>query len=224
MADTNEPYTVASLEELRDARGWSPIRRRLGVRSFGVNAWRSDAGDRLIPDHDEAPSGHEELYLILAGEARFTIGDEDDIAAPAGTVLLVRDPALRRGAEALAEGTVVLAIGARPGDAYQPRAWEMNADLMPLWEREAYESARDLLRRERDRYEDPETLLYNLACAEAQLGDTEAALGHLEESVGRRPEFAQLAREDSDLDPIRNDARFDALVGGTATNGGDDHG
>jgi hypothetical protein len=224
MAETNEGYAVSSLGELRDARGWSPIRRKLGVRSFGVNAWRSDAGDRLIPDHDEVPSGHEELYVILAGEARFTIGQEEDVPAPAGSVVLVRDPALRRGAEALTDGTVVLAVGARPGDAYQPRAWEMNSDLLPLWEQEAYEDARDLLLSERDRYEDPETLLYNLACAEAQLGDGESALRHLEEAVGRRPDLVGLAREDSDFDDIKDDPRFDALVGGAATNGGDDHG
>ena len=60
-----------------------------------------------------------------------------------------------------------------------------------------------------DRYEDRGALLYNLACAEAQLGETDAALEHL--AAGDRPsgpDLAENAREDSDLEPIRDDPRF----------------
>ena len=59
-----------------------------------------------------------------------------------------------------------------------------------------------------DRYEDRGTILYNLACAEAQLGEADAALEHLAAAIAERPDLADNAREDSDLDPIRADPRF----------------
>ena len=52
---------------------FEPIRRRLGVRAFGVNAYTArEAGDQLIESHDETGSGsghHEELYVVVAGRA-----------------------------------------------------------------------------------------------------------------------------------------------------------
>src|SRR4051794_41290547 len=63
----------------------------LDVRSFGVNAWTAaEAGAQLIGEHDEVPSGHEELYLITSGAATFTV-DGEEIAATAGTVVFVPD-------------------------------------------------------------------------------------------------------------------------------------
>ena len=92
-------YAVATLGELRRGdHGDVLIRRVLGVEAFGVNAWSaSAAGDRLIPDHDEVPSGHEELYLVLEGRARFTL-DGREVDAPTGTLVHVRDPACHRAA------------------------------------------------------------------------------------------------------------------------------
>jgi hypothetical protein len=61
-----------------------------------------------------------------------------------------------------------------------------------------------------DRYEDRGAILYNLACAEAQLGETDAALEHLAAGLKERPDLAEGARDDSDLAPIRDDPRFPA--------------
>ena len=63
-----------------------------------------------------------------------------------------------------------------------------------------------------DRYEDRGTLLYNLACAEAQLGEADAALDHLGAAVQERPSLAESARGDDDLEPIRADPRFAGIV------------
>lgn len=53
---------------------------------------------------------------------------------------------------------------------------------------------------------------YNKACIEAIAGNTEAALRLLQEGVVAPSELA-LAQTDPDLEPLRNDPRFRALVG-----------
>src|SRR3954465_11027742 len=82
------------------------VRRALGIEAFGVNAFTADAGVHLIEEHDEVGSAaarHEELYVVLAGHARFTIdGAEHD--APAGTLVFVPDPKSHRAATAVVDG------------------------------------------------------------------------------------------------------------------------
>ena len=209
-----EKARIATIAELaRDGDGWSPLRMHLDVRSFGVNAWTAtEAGGRLIGEHDEVPSGHEELYLITAGSATFTV-DGDEIEAPAGTVVFVPDPASKRTAVADEAGTTVFAVGGQPDAVYRPRAWEQNASVFPLFGEGDYNGAKRALTEALDRYEDREGLLYNLACAEARLGETDAAIGHLGESIALRPSFAELARNDEDLDALKSDPRFDEIVG-----------
>ena len=102
---------------------WLPLRHLLGVRAFGVNAWRGDAGGEVIERHDESDYGHQELYVVLSGRARFTVGGEEISASP-GTVVFVEDPTLERVAVAEEPGTVVLAVGAKHGEAYEISAWE----------------------------------------------------------------------------------------------------
>jgi tetratricopeptide (TPR) repeat protein len=201
-------YETARIADLERADGWSPIRLRLGVQAFGVNAWTAREPDAtIIPEHDEQPSGHEELYLVVGGRASFTVGG-DQVDAPAGTIVFVRNPAVSRGAVAAEVGTTVLAVGARPGDAYRPRAWETNNDVVAMLDSGRHEEAKRVLIEALDRYEDGGTILYNLACAEAQLGETDAALDHLAAAVQERPDLAELARDDGDLEPIRGDPRF----------------
>src|SRR4051812_29940771 len=119
-------YRTATIDQLRRADGWSPIRSELGIQSFGVNAWTAaEAGATVIPEHDERPSGHEELYLVVAGRATFSVAGEE-VDAPAGTLVFVPDPEATRGAVAAEAGTTVLAAGGRPGDAYRPRSWEQS--------------------------------------------------------------------------------------------------
>jgi tetratricopeptide (TPR) repeat protein len=198
---TERTYETTSLAELARADGWSPIRLSLEVKAFGINAWTAhELGAAVIPAHDERPTGHEELYLVTAGRATFTVEGEE-VDAPAGTIVFVRDPAATREAVAQEPATTVLSVGGKPGEPYRPLAWETNRDVIAL--------LTDAL----DRYEDRSSILYNLACTEAQLGETEAALEHLRAALDARPSFAEAAREDSDLEPIRDDPRFAEVVG-----------
>ena len=113
-----------------DIPAWKPVRRELGVSAFGTNAYVAEAaGDCLIEPHDEVPSatqdgpGHQEIYLVLDGSARFTVdGDEFDVAK--GGIVFLEDPTLQRQAVALEPGTVVFAVGGPPGEVFVPSAWE----------------------------------------------------------------------------------------------------
>ena len=109
---------------------WRPLRHHLGVGAFGVNAFvAARAGELVIERHDEVPDdpatthGHEELYVVVRGAARFTVGGEE-IDAPPGTLVFISDMALTREAVATAEDTVVLAIGAARGVVFEPSPWE----------------------------------------------------------------------------------------------------
>jgi hypothetical protein len=59
----------------------------------------------------------------MSDHAAFTV-DGEDIDAPAGTLVFVRDPALIRSARATADGTTILAIGGRPGAPFEVSRWE----------------------------------------------------------------------------------------------------
>jgi tetratricopeptide (TPR) repeat protein len=208
---TGKRWETSSLAEMQDSHGWSPIRKRFGVESFGVNAWTAaGADDRIIPEHDEVSSGHEELYVVVAGHARFTVDDEE-VDAPNGTVLYVRDPAAQRAAWAREPNTTVLAVGAAPGRAYRPRSWELG--IGPLFDRGEHEELKRVLVGALGKYEDDAGVLYNLACAEALLDEKEEALSHLSEALDANPAFRNMAREDPDFDSLRSDERFARLVG-----------
>jgi hypothetical protein len=209
---TGRAFETARIEDLERPDGWSPLRLHFDVQAFGINAWTGHEADAaVIPEHDEEPSGHEELYVVTSGHASFTVGGEA-IDAPAGTLVFVRDPAAKRGAVAHEPGTTVLSVGAKPGEAYRPRSWETNRDVFSLLDSGKNAEAKQVLLDALERYDDRGNLLYNLACAEAQLGETNAALDHLRAALGESPSLAEYAREDTDLEPIRDDPRFAEIV------------
>ena len=118
-------YTACHLDEIAAEKWpyWAPIRHHFDVRSFGINAWRGTDGDEVIKRHTEEESGQEELYIVLSGCATFTVGG-DDIEAPAGTLIYIRDPQAERVGFAKQDGTVVLSLGATAGTAYEPSGWD----------------------------------------------------------------------------------------------------
>jgi tetratricopeptide (TPR) repeat protein len=209
---------ATTINELTRENGWAPLREHLGARAFGINAYTKNANERIVGEHAEEGSGHEELYLVVAGRARFTVdGEERD--APPGTAVLVAS-GTTRSADALEDGTTIVVIGGRPGGVFQPRAWETNAKVFPMFGEGRIEEARELLRGVVDDYEDGESIEYNLACCEARLGDVEEAFEHLGRALAGRPDLVELARGDDDLAALRGDPRFDDLVGAAASTPG----
>jgi hypothetical protein len=120
-----DSYAVRHLSDIKHPKWprWAPIRNHFDVRAFGVNLWRHEDGSDVIPEHSEGDSGHEELYLVLDGHATFTV-DGDEIDAPAGTALFIRDPKATRKAVAKDPNTSVLSIGGWNGKAFEVSEWE----------------------------------------------------------------------------------------------------
>ena len=137
----NAPYAAVRLVEVARLADVDPgnedvtdgafhlVRRHFDVQGFGVNGITGNTGDVMIIEHDErddteaGTEGHEELFAVMSGNAVFTIAGEE-IEAPAGTLVFVRDPKLLRFARATADGTAILAVGARPGAPFAVSRWE----------------------------------------------------------------------------------------------------
>lgn len=129
---TPAKYTIAHIDQIPSqpqddtSAEWKPIRHYFHVGAFGVNLFRGrDAGDMLTHVHTETDTGHEELFYVAQGEALFSVGGEK-VDAPAGTMVFVRDPEVERGAWANEPGTVLLAVGGEPGEAYTVQQWEID--------------------------------------------------------------------------------------------------
>jgi tetratricopeptide (TPR) repeat protein len=211
---SESPFEVARLDELErlpvDDEGlvWRPIRRRFGITAFGTNAYTAErSGQRVVEEHTERTNGHEEVYLVVSGRARFTL-DGTEVDAPAGTIVHLPDPDVRRGAVAAEDGTTVLAVGAKPGAPFEPSAWEAAFAAYAYRRLGDVERGRALLQEAVDR--DPSAWQghYHLACFAALDGDHEAALEHLQRAVELDRQAAQWAADDDDLAAIRDDPRF----------------
>ena len=214
----SEGYRIASLSELETAdpfgdRRWSQIRSFFEIESFGTNSWIADEpGAMVINEHDE-DSGDEELYVVMSGKATFTV-DGETVEAPEGTIVFVRDPTAMRKAVAEEAGTRVLAVGAKRGEAFVASGWERFAPFFRHYGNEEYDKAIEALEQLLAKNPDDGAALYNLACVESMLGRRADAIGHLRRSIESEPErFRELAKTDTDLDPIRDEPEFAAIVG-----------
>ncbi|MEP6642058.1 MAG: hypothetical protein ABJB93_09155 [Gaiellales bacterium] len=207
-------YTVVHLDEideLTDGRcPWRPVRHHFGITSFGVNAFTGRAaGDRIINEHDEEDDA-EELYLVQEGRATFEL-DGERVDAPAGALVFAR-PGVKRTAFAEEPGTTIIALGGRPGQAYEPDGWEIWAPLSQLYEAGKYAEAADRGRELIEAHPEYAGLFYNLACCESLAGRTADAIEHLRVAVNRSERFRSFAPGDSDLDPIRDDPAYKELM------------
>jgi tetratricopeptide (TPR) repeat protein len=105
-------------------------------------------------------------------------------------------------------------IEGTPGEAYEPRGWELWAPLVPLYEAGEFAEVADRLRVLVEASPQYAPLFYNLACCESLSGQPIEALAHLKQAIDMSEEFRASASQDSDLDPIRDDPAFKELAGG----------
>jgi len=202
--------TVIRLDEVDSISvagvNWLPLRRALGATGFGIAAFTAaQAGEHLIEPHDETSGGaggHEEVYAVIAGRARFTLGEEK-LDAPAGTLLRV-PVGLHRSALAEEPNTTVLAVGGRPGAALPPSVYEYWFVAEPAYRAGDYERAIEIASEGLADYPDHPSLRYQLACFCSLAGRGDEAIEHLRAAFAANPQTREWAAEDSDLDAIRD--------------------
>src|SRR5918911_3580433 len=95
-------WQVAQIDEIPPVKPdwpatWKSVRHFFGITAFGINAVTKDAGNVLIPEHDETASGQQEVFFVHEGEAVATLGGEE-VRAPAGTFIAC-EPGTKRKLE-----------------------------------------------------------------------------------------------------------------------------
>ena len=124
---TGTGWKTAALHEIPPVKPdwpgtWKSVRHHFGITAFGINAVSKDAGNVLIPEHDETESGQQEIFFVHEGEAVATL-DGEQVRAPSGTFLAV-EPGTKRKLEAAASPTTVIVVGSPVGRAYEIGSWE----------------------------------------------------------------------------------------------------
>jgi tetratricopeptide (TPR) repeat protein len=208
-------YTILDLDELDTAshRGSEliPVRHALGFRAAGVNAWKADAGGQLVPPHEE-DSGSEELYAVVRGHARFTVGEEE-ADAPAGTLVYVPSEVLRT-ALAIEDGTIVFVVGGWIGKPFDVGGWDSFALADTYRQADRIDDARAVMAELVSQQPDYWATSYNAGRFEAAADNADSAFEHLRRAkeLDGEGESAAYFREDSRLDPLRDDPRFRELL------------
>jgi Cupin domain len=208
-------YQILSLDEVEPVSylgsNLIPVRYTLGLRAMGMSGWTADEGGQLVPPHAE-DAGSEELYVVVRGRARFTVGGETT-DAPAGTLVFV-PPEVERTAVAEEAGTIVIAIGGRIGEPFRGGNWDTFAVADGLRRAGRLDEGREVLRKAREERPDSWAMAYNSGCWEALAGNSDAAFEHLRRAKElNEDEVRPYLAEDSDLDPLRDDPRWKELAG-----------
>ena len=192
-----------------------PLRRDFDIAAFGVNAiYQAKAGrarDREAR-RDLAVRGRPRGALRgLQGRLHVHV-EGDEIDAPAGTAVFVRDPAATRSSVATEDGTIVLAVGGKRGEAYRVSPYDAQAGFDQAYIGQDYERALAILRGALEEYPGNAGITYNVACMEALLGRPDEALAHLAHAIDGWPRAKELAAEDDDFVSLRDNPEFEKLV------------
>jgi hypothetical protein len=204
-------FAVANIGDLESIPGpgslsWRPVRAHFDIRAFGCNAYTAAAaGEDVVEPHDEAGDpGHEELYFVHAGRARFVLDGEELEAGP-GTYVFVRDPSVHRHAVALEAGTTVLSFGGPP--AFVPSGWEWSFRAGALIETDPARARAVLDDGARTR-PDSASIQIALARLEAHEGNRDAALAAARAALELVPaEQRDELRADLRAEPVLADLR-----------------
>jgi hypothetical protein len=212
-------YASVHLDELERLPGpatltWSAVRAHFDIRAFGTNAYTAnEPGDDVVEPHTEradAPGGgHQELYFVARGRARFTL-DGDTIDAPAGTYVFVRDPGVHRHAVAEEAGTTVLSFGGPP--TFEPSAWEWSFAALAALDHGDGARARELIADGLRKHPESAGLHWALAAVRLAEDDRDGAIEALRATLERAPDAAAEIRADDRFAPLLGDPRFEELL------------
>jgi tetratricopeptide (TPR) repeat protein len=190
-------YRAIRFDELEDVP-WKaglrlrPVRSQLGLRAFGAAGFVGrEPGDLVVEPHtEEEGRGHQELYVVLRGAARFTL-DGETLDAPAGTLIAV-EPHLRREAVATEPDTAVLAFGGPP--TFEPAGHEYMARVRGAVHRP--EKALAIAEAGLQELPDSPGAHYAMALAAAAAGDAEEARRWLDAALSRVPDLRREVQSD----------------------------
>jgi tetratricopeptide (TPR) repeat protein len=224
MATVADAFSALSIDDAVRARReeqeqprertYVQLRRELEIGAFGVHAVCADAGKELVSERTAtgyARDGHEELFVVVGGSATFTV-DGRELPGPPGTAVFVRDVEATRAAVSNEDGTTLLVVGGRRGEAWRPTPGEAMQEFFPLYDAKDYEGALAVAGQVLEEYPGNGLAYFNIACMESLLGRGEEALDHLRRALEAAPELVEQARTDEDLAPLRDDPRFGELV------------
>jgi tetratricopeptide (TPR) repeat protein len=199
-------YEIASLTGVESVKAagtlqWTPLRKHFGITAFGVSAYTaSEVGQDVVEEHTEEHLGHEELYVVVTGRATFVLdGEESEV--PAGSVVFLRDPKVKRYARAEEPGTTVLAIGGKPG-SHEVSAWEYFFTAYGVVGEDPERAVAELQAGLAEQPDHP-ALRYHLACIYARTGRFDEARTALDRALELDPKLQKWADEDEDLKPLR---------------------
>jgi mannose-6-phosphate isomerase-like protein (cupin superfamily) len=123
MADGYDLMGIEDFEAM-DGSGecsWHLARKGLGISAFGMNVVDIGPGGQ-IPEHTEEERDHEEVFIVLEGDAVVVV-DGVESPAPKGTFLRV-SPAVRRQIRNQGgDSARVLIISAPRSSGYEPMGW-----------------------------------------------------------------------------------------------------
>jgi uncharacterized cupin superfamily protein len=118
---TEQAFTMLRADDFEKSGDWLLARRSLGLSAFGMNLVDIQPGAQ-IPEHDETGRDHEEVFVVLSGEATIVFyGNDHDLAE--GTFARL-DPELTRTVVNRGAGPVRLLIAsASRTSSYEPMGW-----------------------------------------------------------------------------------------------------
>jgi quercetin dioxygenase-like cupin family protein len=136
MADV----TVKRIEDFEAifGGGFRRVRAGLGVTSFGLSVMEFPAGFEHYPTHDQTHDDQEEVYTVLSGRITLQVGGEDYELEPG--VFARVGAAEKRKLVTGDEPARVLAMGATPGQVYEPPEFTVEGTAAPSMHKVATEA------------------------------------------------------------------------------------
>ena len=116
MADV----TIKRLEDFEAifGGGYLRVRAGLGVSSFGISVLEFPPNDNHYPEHNQMHDHQEEVYTVLEGRITLRVGGDDHELEPG--VWARVGPSETRKLITGDQPARVLALGAMPGEVYNP--------------------------------------------------------------------------------------------------------
>lgn len=127
MADV----TVKRIEDFEAifGGGFRRVRAGLGVSSFGIAVMDFPPNFKHYPDHDQSHDAQEEVYTALSGSGTLVVAGEEHPLEP--DVWIRVGPDEKRKIVTGDEPVRVLAMGATPGQVYEPPEFTVEGGAAP---------------------------------------------------------------------------------------------